>query len=87
MNQVTVIVKEHCPYCAQALRQIQLIQPKYPGVEVVILDEQEHTDLAEQYDYFYLPAVFVDQKKIFEGAAYKADIERAFWMAANKNER
>lgn len=72
---------KYCPYCAQALEwQRQLIDenPQYRNIKVEIIDESEQRSLADSYDYYLVPAYFVDDKKMHEGVAEKNKIAAVF---------
>lgn len=67
-----------CPYCKAAENWIdELIDeyPEYKEVEFKVIDEQIETELANSYDYYYVPTFFCGNKKIHEGAATKEKIK------------
>lgn len=89
MKKVTMIKMQSCPYCAkaaQAIEELRAEQPAYQSVEVEVIDENEQQDKAKAYakDYYYVPSLFVEGKKVFEahpGDDYdtiKAAVKEAF---------
>ena len=84
MKKVTMFVMKGCPYCRQAFKWMdELMQqyPEYSDVELTVIDETEQPDVADQWDYYYVPTYFVGQEKLHEGAATKDKIQRVFERA------
>ena len=69
-----------CPYCNKAIgiQQKLLKQEKYGDVEIEMIDEKKQPDIANKYDYFYVPTYFIDGKKLHEGAADEENIKAVF---------
>ena len=58
-----------CPYCRTALRvldELKETQEKYSSVETELIEENEQPEIAGQYDYYHVPTVYVDERKVFE---------------------
>ena len=75
---------EGCPYCRQALKWMdELMQqyPEYNDVPLTLIDETKQPDVANQWDYYYVPTYFVGKDKLHEGAATKEKIQRVFERA------
>jgi len=79
-----------CPYCAKAKRAVAELKAedeRYDRVPVKWINEEEETDYAEEHDYYYVPTVFVNGKKLFEARpgdsfeAIKAGIKAGFDQA------
>jgi thioredoxin 1 len=69
MKKVTFFYVQGCPYCAQARKaRTELINenPEYGKVEFDEIDEGAHPEIADQYDYWATPAMFIDGQKIYE---------------------
>ena len=47
----------------------------------------EHPEVMEEYDYFYLPAIFWGKEKLHEGACTQEDIENALIWAERDLQR
>ena len=72
-----------CPYCREATRWMDELRREYPelrDVHVERIDEKLHPEIAEQYDYWYVPTFFVDGKKVHEGACTREIVERVLRM-------
>ena len=72
-----------CPYCREAMRWMDELRREYPelrDVRVERIDEKLHPEIAEQYDYWYVPTFFVDGKKVHEGACTREIVERVLRM-------
>ena len=53
----------------------------FGDVELTVIDETEQPDVADQWDYYYVPTYFVGKEKLHEGAATKDKIQRVFERA------
>ncbi len=87
MKSVLMFIMKSCPYCQRALRYMdELITttPGYKDIPLKIIDERLQPDIADSYDYFFVPTFYVDGKKVHEGAASKDDVQRVFEMAEEK---
>ncbi|HPT86105.1 MAG TPA: glutaredoxin, partial [Bacillota bacterium] len=51
---------------------------EYRDIEVKIIDEKEEAELANSYDYYYVPTYFYGNIKLHEGAATKDKIRQVF---------
>lgn len=81
MKPILMFMLKECPYCKKALNwmdELKKENPKYAELEIQIVDEQEQAELAEQYDYFYVPTYYVDGEKVHEGAATKEIVKQVF---------
>lgn len=77
MKKITLFYLSACPYCAQAKRAIKELagsNPTYAQLQIEAVEESEHPEIADQYDYYYVPSMFVDGRKLYEahpGESYK----------------
>ena len=82
-----MFILKSCPYCKEALRYMDKLatsDPKYGALDIEIIDEQEHPDIADTYNYYYVPTYYVDGKKMHEGAATMEIIRRVFDAALDE---
>lgn len=78
MHELLLFKLKSCPYCREALRWLdELIaeNPAYAAISIRQIDEREEKDLADSYDYYYVPAFFLNGQKLHEGAATKEKIK------------
>lgn len=76
-----LFVMPSCPYCKQVLNWMEELRaedPRYEGVELTTINEKLQPDVANQYDYYYVPTYFIDQTKVHEGAASKEKVRKVF---------
>ena len=88
MKIITLIKMEGCPYCAAAFRAIDELKKNYPPVELEVIDENFQAERADKFtDYYYVPSMYVDGKKIYEahpGESYDecfANVKKVFEAA------
>ena len=58
MQKVTMFTMAGCPYCRAAHRWMEELMQEYPeynDIELEIIDETEHPDIADRYDYYSPP--------------------------------
>ena len=51
---------------------------KYQRIPLEMIEESEQSELADTYDYYYVPCFFEGQKKLHEGAITKETIQKIF---------
>lgn len=72
---------ENCPHCIRAKQWInELYQEneQYQDIVIEMIDEAKEVELANSYDYYYVPCIFKDDKKLHEGIASKEKIKNIF---------
>ena len=87
MKKITMLKIEGCPYCAAAFRAIDELKKNYTA-EIEIIDKYFQPQLAKKFtDYYYVPTMYVDGKKIYEahpGENYDecfANVKKVFEVA------
>jgi len=76
-----LFVLEHCPHCRRARQWIDELcseNPIYQDIDIEIIDEEKNSDLADLYDYYYVPCFFDGDIKLHEGIASKEIIQNIF---------
>ena len=69
MKKVLAFRLEGCPYCRQAMKAVQELVSEDAGYASVVIDwveENEHPEISGRYDYYHVPAMFVDDVKVYE---------------------
>ena len=78
MKHVKMMVLEHCPHCRKASEYIDELKQEnmlYRNVEIEVIDEVKDEAKTRGYDYWYVPAFFVNNQKIHEGVPSKESIQ------------
>jgi len=88
MKKLTMFVVTECPYCKkgyQAIEELKKENPVYNDIPMEIINEDENMDLANEYDYYATPSVFIGKEnKIFETKLFdsyetiKGNMKKAF---------
>ncbi|NLM19501.1 MAG: thioredoxin family protein [Clostridiaceae bacterium] len=83
MKKIKFFMFDSCPYCQLALGYLKELQSedKYKNIEIEMINERKQPEVAEQYDYYYVPTFYVDEEKIHEGSAKKKDVQRVLDLA------
>ncbi len=69
MKKLTVFYLEHCPYCAKARRALEALaaeKPDYARAELEWIEESRRPEVANRYDYYNVPSVYLGEKKLWE---------------------
>ncbi|MBR0152298.1 MAG: thioredoxin family protein [Lachnospiraceae bacterium] len=69
MKKMMMFYMPGCPYCRQgmlALEELKKEIPAFEKVEIEFVDETAAPEIADRYDYFHVPTVFVDGEKVYE---------------------
>ncbi len=69
MEKVTIFYLEHCPYCRkaqQAVGELLTREPAFGKLAIDWVEESRQPELADQYDYYFVPSVFAGKEKLYE---------------------
>lgn len=84
MKPIKMFMMKTCPHCQNALRwmdEVKKEQPEYDALQIAMIDERERPDIADAYDYYYVPCYYVGDEKVHEGAASKEIVQNVFVCA------
>lgn len=87
MKKITMFMFEGCPHCKKAkemMAKLLELRPEYREVPFEMIDEKKNPEIAEKYDYYYVPTFFVGDDKIAEGVPSEAKIEEVFKKAFDR---
>ena len=86
MKKITMFMMATCPHCKAALQWMDKLYSEngeYKSIEIEMIDERVHPDIAEKYDYYYVPTYYVDGEKLHEGTASLENVRRVFDAACS----
>lgn len=69
MKKLTLFYLETCPYCINAKRALAELQEEKPAYGDVVIDwieESRQPEIADRYDYYYVPTVYEGRTKLYE---------------------
>ncbi|MDE6446268.1 MAG: thioredoxin family protein [Alistipes sp.] len=78
MKSVKLFYLRNCPYCKRALQYIadaRAAHPELAAVEIETVEESEQPEVADRYDYYYVPTFYVDGVKVHEGGISADEVE------------
>lgn len=77
MKEVKLFYLKNCPFCKRALAYIDELQTQdaYRDIKIEMIEESEQAELADSFDYYYVPTFYIDGEKIHEGGIYKDEVE------------
>ena len=86
MKELTYFYLANCPFCKKANAMIDKItaaDANLAAVAINRIEESQNRELADSYDYFYVPCFFLGDQKLFEGDPSEQDIKSVLEAAAN----
>ncbi len=84
MREITYFYLAGCPYCRKADRIIaQLIEknPEFAAVPITKVEESENPEIANAYDYYYVPCLWMGKDKLHEGVPTEEKIRKVLEAA------
>ncbi len=81
MKEITLFHLNSCPYCVRArgyMQELYAENPAYKNIPIQLIEESQQPDVADRYDYFYVPCYYVDGKKVAEGVLDKEAVKAVF---------
>ena len=79
MKPVKLFYLKNCPFCKKALRYIEgarAAHPELAAVGIEMIEESEQPELADTFDYYYVPTFYVGGVKVHEGWVYPEEVEK-----------
>lgn len=78
MKPVKLFYLKQCPFCKRALgyiEELKAAKPEFAELEIEMIEESEEPEVAERFDYYYVPTFYVDGVKEHEGGIYPDEVE------------
>ena len=77
MKTIKLFYLKNCPFCKKAFSYIDELkkQDAYKDIEIELIEESEQPELADRYDYYYVPTFYIDGEKIHEGGIFPNEVE------------
>lgn len=75
---LTLFYLKNCPFCKRALQYIEELKAEHEelrSVEIEMIEESEQPEVADRYDYYYVPCFYLGEEKLHEGGIYKEEVE------------
>lgn len=87
MKELTFFYLKTCPYCRQAdsfINELILENPEFAKIKINKIEETENPQIANSYDYYYVPSFWIGQDKLHEGTITKDAMRRVLNLALGK---
>jgi len=84
MRSVKLFYLKNCPFCKRAMQYLAEAQEKHPelrAVEIERIEESEQPQVADRFDYYYVPTFYVGDEKVHEGGIYADEVEQVLRKA------
>lgn len=84
MKDVKLFYLRNCPFCKKALRYIEELKAQHPelaAIDIEMIEESEQAEVANSYDYYYVPTFYVGGQKVHEGGIYPEEVEAVLRQA------
>ena len=86
MKPVKLFYLRSCPFCKKALGYLEELQRQepYSRIEIRMIDELAEPEVADRYDYYYVPTFYVGDKKVHVGGIMPDEVEAVLRMALDE---
>lgn len=84
MKKILMFIMESCPHCRNAkkyMNELYESHPEYKNLEIEIIDEVKQPDIANKYDYYFVPTYYLDGQKFHEGVPSREMVAELFKKA------
>lgn len=84
MRSIKLFYLENCPFCRKALQYVDDLRrthPEFRDLRIEMIEESRHPDVADRYDYYYVPTFYVGDRKAHEGGIYPDEVEEVLRSA------
>lgn len=81
MKEITLFYLETCPHCVKARKYMQELceeNPSFAKIPVKMIEETKEKELADSYDYYYVPCFYIGKEKIAEGTISREGVKEVF---------
>ena len=88
MKEILYFYLNGCPFCKKADEYIsELIAENsdFAHIRITKVEERQNSKLAKCYNYFYVPCLWIGDKKIHEGVPTKDNIRACLIAALDEN--
>lgn len=78
MKPIKLFYLRNCPYCKRALQYIEAekaAHPEFGTLDIEMIEESEHPEVADRYDYYYVPTFYIGDEKVHEGGIFTDEME------------
>ncbi|MGL5637304.1 MAG: glutaredoxin family protein [Bacteroidales bacterium] len=78
MKKITVFYQPLCPFCKNVFKYIKELTSEnieFENIEWEFIDELKEPELADRFDYYYVPTFYYNGKKIHEGGIFKDEVK------------
>ena len=63
------------------IEELQTEYPELAAIPICQIEERQQADVADGYDYWYVPSLFIGNEKLHEGIPTKQKLEKALRAA------
>ena len=84
MKKILMFKMETCPHCRNAnlyMNELYESHPEYKNLDIEVIDEVKQPDLADTYDYYFVPTYYLDGVKFHEGVPSREMVANLFKKA------
>ena len=87
MKKIKLFYLKNCPYCKAAMRYLDelMVEEPYASLDIEFIEETIQKELADSYDYYYVPSLYYQEKKYHEGAINKDELKTVLDAILNED--
>ena len=84
MKEITYFYLRSCPHCRRAdgiIEELTAENPQFASIPITKIEESENAEIANSYDYCYVPCLWIGKDKLHEGVPTKEQIRKVLVAA------
>ena len=87
MKPVKLFYQTRCHFCKRDYNYMEELKkrPEYENIVIEAIEETEHPDIADRYDYYYVPTFYIGEEKVHEGGIFPEEVEEIFKKALKED--
>lgn len=78
MKEIKIFYLKNCPFCKRAFKFIEELkseESRYNDIKFTLIEESECPEIADAYNYYYVPTFYIGSEKMHEGGIYKEEVK------------
>ncbi len=78
MKTLKIFYLKNCPFFKKAfayLEELQSERAEFKQIPIEKIEESEQAEIADSYDYYYVPTIYADEVKVHEAGITKEEMK------------
>ena len=88
MKEIIMFEQLNCPYCRMAhalINELKMENKDYENINIKFIDEIANYELADSFDYYFVPTFYINNSKVHEGKVNKEIVKKILDLSLEKS--